>query len=41
MELLEISKDLGLRGWSVLNKDDIVTQLSRKRSISLDEIPDE
>jgi len=37
-ELLKISKDLGHRGWSVLNKGDIVTRLSRKRSISLDEI---
>ena len=37
-ELLKISNDLGYRGWSVLNKGDIVTRLSRKRSISFDEI---
>jgi type I restriction enzyme M protein len=37
-ELLNISKDYGFTGWSVLSKGEIVNRLSRKWSIRIEEI---
>ena len=37
-KLIEISSNLGYRGLSVLTKDEIVSKLSRLRSISVEDI---
>ena len=37
-DLVDISKELGFSGWSVLSKAEIVDRLSRKRSLPVDGI---
>ena len=37
-ELVAIARDFGFKGWAVLNKNDIVTRLTRNGAIGIDEV---
>lgn len=37
-DLVKISRDLGFKGWAVLNKEEIIDRLSKKGAVPVDEI---